>query len=119
MSLPEILEQVGVIAGSGALGAGVTGWINRRKNRAESTQIDAEAAKIIADTAVVLVAPLRSQVEALTSRVAVLETENRQTKNLLRIALDHIEELHDWIKSHLPGATPPGRPDSLPSQESL
>ncbi|KZM68825.1 hypothetical protein [Nocardia terpenica] len=119
MSLSEILEQVGVIAGSGAVGAGVTGWANRRKSRAETTQIDAEAAKIIADTAVVLVAPLAAQVEGLNTRVAVLETENRRTKGLLRIALDHIEELHDWIKSHVPGAQPPSRPASLPDQEAL
>ncbi|WP_459962065.1 hypothetical protein [Nocardia sp. IFM 10818] len=113
---------MGTVLGSGVAGAVVQGWFGRRQSKAaaekaesESTQIDAEAARIIADTAVVLVAPLRSQVESLTARVNVLESENRNTKNLLRIALDHIEELHEWIKTHMPGATPPSRPTSLPS----
>ncbi|QIS05940.1 hypothetical protein F5X71_29775 [Nocardia brasiliensis] len=121
MTPGEILETVATVIGSGTAGAGVTAWFNRRHTRAvadraeaEGAMVDAEAARIIADTAVVLVAPLRTQVEALTSRVAVLESENQATKSLLKIALDHIEELHEWIRDNVPGRRPPRRPSSLP-----
>ncbi|CAM4098040.1 hypothetical protein NONI108955_08835 [Nocardia ninae] len=121
MTSGGILETVATVIGSGTAGAGVTAWFNRRqvkaaagKTEAEGGMVDAEAARIIADTAVVLVAPLRSQVEALTSRVAVLESENRNTKSLLKIALDHIEELHEWIRDNVPGRRPPRRPTALP-----
>lgn len=126
MSAPSYLEWATVVLGSGVVGAGVTGMLNRRKTKADASksnaeagQIDADAARIIADTAVVLVAPLRTQVESLTARVNVLESENRNTKTLLSIALAHIEELHEWIKTHMPAAIPPSRPSSLPSQENV
>lgn len=118
MSAPSYLEWATVVLGSGVVGAGVTGLVNRRKSNADTGKVDAEAARIIADTAVVLVAPLRSQIDALTARVGLLETENTNTRSLLKIALDHIEELHEWIKTHMPGANVPGRPSSLPGRDT-
>jgi len=84
-----------------------------RVSKASETKIDAEAAKIIAETAMTLVAPLQAQVSDLLVRVGHLEVENTVTKSKLQLAIDHIRELLIFIKNHVPDKTPPTAPDDL------
>ncbi|MBM4592048.1 hypothetical protein GS454_01310 [Rhodococcus hoagii] len=117
---PETVQLVGLMAGSSVLTLLLGKLFDLRaaraataKTKAEGTLIDAEAAKTIAETAVVLVAPLKVEISELTSRVATLETENAQTKTKLQVAIDHINKVHRWIAEHIPGMTPPQPPDEL------
>lgn len=111
--MSQTLEVIGIIAGSGTAGVLVTKLFDRRKTSAESNMIDAEAAQVIASTAVTLVAPLQSEIDKLTVRVGTLETENTTTKTLLGVAIDHIHDLHRWIDEHLPGKQRPQPPPTL------
>ena len=116
------LEWVDTLAGPGGVVLGIVGTkaFDRRRDRqalqnskSEETKIDAEAAKIIADTAVALVAPLRDEIQALNERVEKLELENRSTKSLLCLAIDYIRALRMWIFEHVPDKVPPPAPDEL------
>lgn len=112
--------MVGIVAGSGAIGSVATKVLDRSVTRAtanrteaEETKLDADAAQVIAQTAVSLVAPLQTQVDSLRERVMVLEAENNSTKSRLQVAIDHIYELHAWINTHLPQRRPPQPPQAL------
>lgn len=107
------VELVGIIVGSGAAGAGVTEFLNRRKSRSEAKRLDADAAQSLAEAAVVLVAPLQAQIESLTSRVQTLEEEDRRKTTLFGIAVGHIRDLHAWIDKHMPGNDRPLPPAEL------
>lgn len=78
------------LLGTGAIssiaGAAISALFGRRKIAAEVRATDASTAEIIANTAVILVAPLEKQIRELTERVAVLETENAKLRA-------HIKEL--------------------------
>lgn len=118
--MTQTLEVVGMIAGSGVAGALITKLFERKQARAsvektaaEEGLIDAEAAHIIAGTAVSLVAPLQAEIDKLTVRVGTLETENISTKSLLGVAIDHIHDLHLFIDIHLPGQVRPPLPPTL------
>ncbi|EFV12935.2 hypothetical protein [Segniliparus rugosus] len=115
----EIAAAVSAPIGA-LLGAVGKGWLERRKRRqelslseAQESKIDAEAAQVIAVTAVTLVDPLRSQVADLGKRVEVLEQENAATKSTLHQALDYIRSLLSWVHKHLPDKTPPQPPATL------
>lgn len=114
------IEWVGIIAGSGVVGSVVTKAFDRqvtkataRKTEAEETKIDADAASVLAQTAVTLVAPLQTQIDGLTIRVRTLEAENTATKSKLQLAIDHIRELRHWIGTHIPDKSPPQPPADL------
>lgn len=118
--MSQVLETVGMILGGGFAGSAGTAVFHRRRNRAEVSKIDADAAQVIAETAVTLVAPLQAQITALNERVGTLETENESTKaelaahkTLFGIALGHIRELHRWIDQHVPGRDRPQPPSEL------
>ena len=106
----SLLEWTGVAAGSGVLGSLITKGFDWRLRKtevaAESPKIDAEAAQIIASTAVTLVAPLQSQIEALTGRVGHLEAQ-------YATAVGYIRSLRSWIFTHIPDETPPPPPLTL------
>ena len=84
-----------------------------RLSEAHEAKIDAEAAQIIANTAVALVQPLQEQISKLDGRVKTLERENLATKSTLRLAIDYIRALRSWIFQHVPDKTPPVPPDAL------
>lgn len=84
-----------------------------KRAASETTNLDASSAKIIAETAVTLVAPLQDQITKLTTRVDLLETENAATKNKLQLAIDYIRELLVFIRNHNPEMTPPTAPRGL------
>lgn len=117
------VEWIDAIGGAGAgafAGVVVKKVFDRRKDKAaadkveaEGTKLDADAAQVIANTAVALVAPLQSQITLLTSRVETLESENATTRTQLHIALEYIRELHAWIRIHIPGKKPPRPPKGL------
>ena len=100
------LELVGIVVGSSAAGSIVTKVFERRRDRSQGTLLDAEAAQVIANTAVTLVAPLEA-------RVTALEAENLRTKSKLQVAIDHILDVHKWIGEHIPGRQPPQPPSEL------
>lgn len=108
--MSSLLEWAAVAAGSGGLGALITkgfDWRLRTKEVEASTpRLDAEAARIIADTAVSLVAPLQHQLTELQTRVSQLEDQHA-------LALGHIRVLYSWIYSHFPDSTPPAPPKEL------
>lgn len=121
--MSQVLDWAGVASGPvgilvGAIGKG---WFDKRaakttaetKNPSEETKLDAEAAQIIANTAVALVAPLKTEITDLTKRVETLETENQEKTTKLQLAVDHIRALYNWIYSHIPDKTPPQPPPTL------
>ena len=116
------LEWVDTLSGPGGILVGILGTTlfarsksrqELRVSKASETKIDAEAAKILADTAMTLVAPLQAQVTDLILRVSTLEAENAVTRDKLQIAIDHIRELLIFIKNHVPHMTPPTAPNGL------
>lgn len=120
--MSQVLQWVTALAGPVGVLLGVAGkgWFDRtftvastNKIVAEDTKIDSEAAQIIANTAVSLVAPLKTQIEELTSRVEALETENTETKTRLQLAISYIRSLRSWIQVHIPDRTPPAPPTGL------
>lgn len=113
--MSAVLEWVAALSGpSGVvIGAWGKGWLDRRKSVSEGTKIDAEAAQIIANTALSLIAPVEKKVKDLTTRVDELEEENRKTKSKFQVAIDHIRSLYLWIDRHLPDKTPPSLPTAL------
>lgn len=113
--MSAVLEWVAALSGpSGvALGAWGKSWLDKRKSPAEETRIDAEAAQIIANTAVSLIAPVERKMKELAERVELVEEENRQTKSKFQVAIDHIRSLYVWIDRHLPNKTPPSLPTAL------
>jgi len=108
-----VAEWVGVVVGSTTAGSLVTAFFNRRKLKAEGNRLDAEAAHVIAQTAVTLVAPLQAQVTELLGRVEALEDENEATRTTLGKAFSYIRELLRWVREHLPDLTPPMPPPGL------
>ncbi|QXN72998.1 minor tail protein [Mycobacterium phage Phillis] len=117
--MTAVIEWAGVALGPAGVLAGVLGkgWFDRRtvatKNPSEETKLDAEAAQIIANTAVALVAPLKTEINELSTRVTTLETENQATTSKLQLAVNHIRTLYSWIYSHIPDKTPPQPPSEL------
>ena len=107
------IEFIAGLMGSSMLGGLVTGIFGRRRHKSEATKFDADAAKVIAETSVYLVSPLRNQVADLSTRVTHLEQENTGQKNLLRIATDYIAELRDWIYQNVQDHHPPAVPEAL------
>lgn len=99
--MSTLLDWVAALGAPGGIVAGVVGksWFDRGRNTSEVTKIDADAAKIIADTAVLLVAPLRDELKNVTERV--------------QVAIDHIIELRAFIATHLPEKAPPPLPLEL------
>lgn len=83
--------------------------------RAESDagKVDADAAQVIATTAVTLIAPLQAEIADLRLRMDVLEEENKATKTRLQLAIDYIRELLVFIRNHNPDKTPPTPPRGL------
>jgi len=84
-----------------------------RLSDAHEAKMDAEAAQILANTAVALVQPLQEHLSKLDARVKTLERENQSTKSTLRLAIDYIRALRSWIFQHVPDKTPPVPPDAL------
>lgn len=83
------------------------------KTHAESGKFDADAAQIIAQTAVSLVAPLQSEITKLTGRVEKLETENLASQGENRRLKHYIKDLLRWIAEHVPHAAPPPAPSDM------
>lgn len=123
----EWFEVLGLIAGSGAATVTITRLFDRQLtkarveqaasiselNEAQEDKVGADAAAVIANTAMTLVAPLQSQVAGLAERVAMLETENALTTRKLAIALAYIQELLMWITDHVPEDDVPRAPVEL------
>lgn len=116
------LEWTQTLSGPVGVLAGIVGTkmfdrrLDRQKARlseAEETKLDAEAARIIADTAVTLVAPLQAQITQLTTRVENLEAEDKVKTAKLDAAVRYIRELLGWIAVHIPHKQPPSAPDEL------
>lgn len=112
--------DVAAIAAAAAGGGGVMGVIVTRvfdwgtgTTKRQNAKIDADAAEVIAKTAVSLVAPLNSQVEDLAKRVGVLEQENEKARTKLQIAVVHIRTLYNWIYTHIHDKQPPEVPEEL------
>jgi len=101
----------------GVIGTRIFDWGRNRSEvnniRSTGTKIDAEAAQVIADTALTLVAPLKREIQELNSRVDRLEKENAATELKLHLALEHIRVLYAWIFNHMPDKTPPRLPSQL------
>ncbi|OHT67761.1 hypothetical protein [Mycobacteroides chelonae] len=102
------------------LGLTINKIFNRKKDGAdlekaasEGTKLDAEAAQIIANTAVALVAPLHSEIQKLNERVDSLEQENASTRSVFHVSIAYIRDLFSWIKVHLPDRNPPKPPLAL------
>lgn len=110
-----VLDVVSAVAAPAGILFGVVGtnWYKRRIDKATVTKIDADAAHVIANTAVLLVAPLQQQLTDLTGRVKLLETENVDLKTKFQAALEFIRELRIFIHNHVPDKTPPSAPSSL------
>ncbi|BBY34912.1 hypothetical protein BST33_00075 [Mycolicibacter minnesotensis] len=115
--MSSLLEWAGVAAGSGVLGSLITkvfDWkLKTKEASAAIPRLDAEAAQIVANTAVSLMAPLQHQVAELQSRVEALETEYEASQSRLGLALKHIRSLYSWIYTHAPDHTPPAPPKEL------
>lgn len=120
--MSALLDWAVALSGPVGVAIGVAGksWFDRsvtvatvKRTEAEDTKIDAEAAQIIANTAVMLVAPLQGQITELTGRVGTLEMENTATKTRLQSAIDHIRQLRLFINKHIPDKTPPQPPSGL------
>lgn len=102
MVLPIILA---VMTGGG-FAAAINAVVNRRRTRAESGKIDAEAAQIIANAAAALVGPLNERLGQHEQRIQQLEIRDAEK-------LGYIRTLLRWIAEHVPGLTPPEPPDLL------
>lgn len=101
----------------GVVGTKVFDWRVTKKVAhkvgSEAKKFDADAAQVIATTAVTLITPLQEQITKLVVRVETLEIENTQTKTRLQLAIDHIRALRTWIRDHIPDRTPPDAPSEL------
>lgn len=114
------LELVAAVVGSNVLTAGLTNWATRRKlaasisvDESSANKMDIEAAQLLVNTAVTLVAPLQSQITDLSTRVGTLEAENVAAKAHFQLAIAYIRDLWAWIDRHMPGRKPPAPPDAL------
>ncbi|MBM4517682.1 hypothetical protein GS432_21555 [Rhodococcus hoagii] len=105
------------IAG-GALNAIINALVGRRRSQAETGKIDADAAQVIANTAVQLVGPINERMGQLEQRIRALEDENRHERLRGAAKLEYIRVLMRWIAEHLPGRTPP-EPPALLREELL
>lgn len=98
MSLIETLKAlegpVGVV-----LGFAGKALLDRRKSNSESTNIDADTAKVFTEIAVALVAPLEA-------RISKLEGENVA-------AFEYIRALLRWARIEVPDKVPPAPPFHL------
>lgn len=114
----QAIEWAGLLAGSGVIGSVGTkfidGWINRITNRkasqkieAETGKFDADAAQVIASTAMALLAPLQGEVADLRTRIQKLEGENVATTGKLRRAINYIRELRVWVAQNVTPECPP------------
>jgi hypothetical protein len=103
-----VFDWAGVLSGpiGVVMGVGGTKLLSRKKD-------SAEAAQIIASTAVLLVEPLQKQITDLTTRMGAVETENNLTKTKLQLAIEHIRALRSWIANHIPDKQPPPPPLGL------
>lgn len=119
---PGLIQLITAIFGPLGVVMGAVGvkWLDRHKAASEiskmgyeSDKMDAEAAQIISQTAVALVAPLQAQITQLAARVDHLEKENVMTLSKLQIAINHIRDLRSWISEHMPTKQPPSIPPSL------
>lgn len=81
--LPQALAAAGGLAGIGSLAKAVH---DVRTNRARASRIDADASRIVADTAVGLLQPLREEAEELRSEIHSMRVYVQQLTRLLRSA---------------------------------
>lgn len=122
----DLVDWAAAAGGPAGVIVGVVGikgidWLSSRKaaktlkKRAESEagKIDADAAQVMVQTAITLVAPLKQEISDLVVRVDSLESENALTNSRLALAIDHIRALRAWISTHMPDKTPPQPPIDL------
>ncbi|AEV52099.1 hypothetical protein [Rhodococcus phage RGL3] len=100
------LEIAGIVAGSGVVGGIVTKVADRKLTRSNVRKIDVDAAKVIAETAVALVGPVKAEIEELSGRVETLETNQD-------ILVTHIKDMHEWGDEVAPGVPRPAIPSII------
>ncbi|ALA06473.1 hypothetical protein WC1_26 [Rhodococcus phage WC1] len=104
--MSSALEIVGMIAGSGVVGGIVTKVADRKLTKSNANKIDVDAAKVIAETAVTLVGPLKAEIETLAGRVDTLETNQD-------VLVVHIKDMHQWGDQVAPGVPRPAIPSII------
>lgn len=82
-TIPQILAAVGGLAG---LGSFIKVLRDVRTGRARAAKVDADASRIVADTAVGLLQPLREEAEGLRSEIHSLRVHVQLLTRLLRSA---------------------------------
>lgn len=116
------LEWADTLSGSAGALAGIAATklfdrhLDRQKRKnaeKEGVKIDADAAQVIANTAVALVAPLKAEIAELRVRVEIVEAENALKTTKIEAAARYIRELLDWIRIHIPDRQPPAPPKEV------
>lgn len=119
---PGVIQLITAIFGPMGVIMGAVGvrYMDRHKTRVDTVKagyeidkLDAEAAAVIASTAVTLVKPLQQQITELVIRVDTLERENIMTVSKLQVAINHIRDLRAWIGRTVPSKDPPPTPSLL------
>lgn len=103
MSLSRIAEWVATALGSGTAGAGLSGWVNRRKIRAETTRTDAEAIRTVAEAKKIEAEAAATRTGTAEHLVAMLRADlDRQAAELarLRAELAAVRAVAEECKAH-------------------
>lgn len=107
-----LLQALGAIGLGSVVTALIGGLFLMRKNRSESGKLDADAAKIIADAAAGLVAPMSLQIGKLEKRVETLETDNERKSGLLESAT---RVIRDFLTCGAPNCPVVARAHTIPA----
>lgn len=95
--LPQLVALLGAVGGVAGLGAVFRIGIDRRKGRAEAARSEVDAGKVVADTAVGLVEPLRAQIEYLGEELRESREESKQSRAETEALRREVHELRGYI----------------------
>jgi hypothetical protein len=84
--------------GSGAMGALIVAWFQRKKTAAESGKLQAETNKTEADTNEIIRATVMKLIEPLTARIVELEKKIEKYERVTAYYLKRIVYLTDGIR---------------------
>lgn len=120
MNLDWVPTLLLTIFGGGSVAALIVALSQRRKVGAETTKARADAADIVSDSAIALLAPLREEMGTLRAEVKELRSEIAAVKEQLRVeerrswaAVAYIRKLIDSHRLHAPDVPLPDVPDTL------
>lgn len=101
---PAVLQLALALIGGGAISALVSGFLARRKTRAEADRTGADTAQALSAASVALLEPMREQITTLAGQVTSSRTEATELRSGLirtRAELDRTRHDLDSARSEL------------------